>query len=217
MRRFSVKQFCCLGFLAGLMIILGCGSSGDPIDESGYRYQITTASVEDRNAETNDIDIWQDCDNDYANGTDGEDEMTGSSVTLTFESNENQEDDVWVYVMRKEYTLLNWTEGDAGPPDTTPAIPTKIWDEDVFIPGEGGQSDPVEIDLLSTTDKEQYRNLLGKDNAGLQTRAEFQVKITAFLTYTPQDPETHLEINRSFTINVQNFMDDSCSDEEETP
>ncbi len=215
MQLFSVKRFCRMGLLAGLIIIMGCGSGGDPIDESGYRYQIITASIEDRNAVTSDIDVWRDCDNDYDNGADDEDLLTKASVTLSFESSDEQPDDIWVYRLRIEYELIEWNSGPAGDPANIPAIPTNTYDVDIFIPRAGGSSSD-EVDLFTLVDKSNYRTLLGLNNAGLQTRAAFQIKVTAFLTYTPQSPETHLEITKSFTINVQNFADSSCTPEEET-
>lgn len=208
MRPLNVKLLCCISFLTGLAVFAGCGGSSDPLDEIGYRYQISIAAPEDRGESTSDIDLWHDCDNVYANGDDGEDLLTKATVTLTFKSNTGTED-IWVYRIRIDYSLIEWNFGVAGDPGVTPSIASNVFDLDIFIPGNGGTSSE-EIDLLALVDKSDYRTLLGLNDAGLQTRAVFQVTVTAYLTYTPSSPESDIEITKRFTINVQNFADSSC-------
>lgn len=210
MRPLNVKLLCCISFLTVLAVFAGCGESSDPLDEIGYRYQISAAAPQDRGESTSDIDLWRDCDNVYdpTNGGDGEDLLTKATVTLTFQSNTGTED-IWVYRIRIDYSLIEWSFGAAGPPLVTPSIASSIFDADIFIPGNGGSSSE-EIDLLDIVDKAIYQNRLGENNAGLQTGAIFQVTVTAYLTYRPSSPENDIEIRKNFTINVANFAHSSC-------
>lgn len=210
MRPLNVKLLCCISFLIGVAIFAGCGGSSDPLDEIGYRYQILGAVTEDRDETTTDIDLWQDCDNifDLTNDGDGEDPLTKATVTLSFEANLGAKD-IWVYRIRIDYDLIEYHFGLAGDPGVTPSIASNVFDLDVFIPGDGGTS-TEEIDLLSIVDKADYENLLGLNDAGLQTVALFQVTVTAYLTYTPSSPENDIELQKNFTINVANFADESC-------
>lgn len=205
MRSFNVKLWSCIGVLAGLAIILGCGSGSDLLDEAGYRYQISLATPKDRNTATSDIDVYLTCDDLTSNGDEGEDSLTKASVTLTFLSGADQPD-AWVYRIQIEYTLIE----AVGAPSATPAIPTNTYNMDIFIPGDGG-SGTDDVDLLTILDKEAYRALIGTGDNGSSTEAVFQVHLTAFLTYSPESPSTDLEISKDFTINVGNFEDSSCT------
>ena len=208
MRSFNVKLWGCIGLFAGFAIILGCGSGSDLLDESGYRYQISSAVPQDRDVDTSDIDIFQTCDDVVSNGDEGEDDITKAAVTLKFLSSEDQPD-VWVYRIQIEYTLLEYQ----GSPASTPSIPTNTYDMDIFIPGDGGTS-TAEVDLLTITDKAAYLGIVGNNDAGAATEAVFQVHITAFLTYSPESPIDDLRISNDFPISVGNFETASCSTEE---
>lgn len=208
MRPFNVKLWGCIGLLAGLAIILGCGSGTDLLDEVGYRYQISVASVEDRNVATSDIDVFQTCDDVVTNGTEDEDSLIKAQVSLTFLSGEDQPD-VWVYRIQIEYTLIERVGGDLS---KTPNIPTNAYNVDIFVPGEGGTGS-ADVDLLTIADKEAYRLVVGNDDNGAATEAVFQVHVTAYLTYSPESPSNDLEITKNFTINVGNYEAASCTEE----
>lgn len=192
------------------LTVISCGSS-DPIDEFGYRYQITYADVEDRGVSTTDIDIIQDCDGIYANGSDNEDPLTKTSMNITFKS-ETGESEIWVYKIEVSYSLIQYTDEYGAA--VIPALPTSSFQRDILIPGNGGTK-TESVDLLTTTDKEAYRELLGGDAYAIGVRAEFQVTVKAFMTATPRTPENHYETEYHFTINVQNFRDASCDSSSE--
>ena len=74
MRPFNVKLFCCIGFLAGLMIFMGCGSSGDLLDEVGQRYTATIQTEDFADINNLAIDVAQDdCDMNATTTDDWED------------------------------------------------------------------------------------------------------------------------------------------------
>ena len=207
MRSFKVKLWGSIVLLAGFAIVLGCGSGTDLLDDIGYRYRISSANPSDRGAETKDIDVWHDCDNDLSNGDDGEDSLTAATVTLAFKSN-TDEADIFVYQIQTDFTLSKYS-GPVAPPE----LPSNTSSVNIFVPGNGGSSDPQEIDLLSPADKLAYTDTI--TDAGLTTQAVFHVKVTAFLTYTPGSADNTLEISRSFDINVGNFQHSSCTADEE--
>jgi hypothetical protein len=63
MRSFNVKLLCCIGLLAGLAMIIGCGSGGDLLDEVGFRYSASVVTVLDGDEETSNLDFQSDdCD-----------------------------------------------------------------------------------------------------------------------------------------------------------
>jgi hypothetical protein len=207
MRQFNVKLWGCIGLLAGLSIILGCGSGTDLLDQTGYRYQISLAVPEDRNVSTSDIDVYQSCNDVYSDGDEDEDSITKAQVEVTFQS-QSDTPDIWVYRVQIEYTLLE----AFGTPDNTPVIPTNISNVDIFIPGDGGTS-TASIDLLTITDKEIYTALIGNNDNGIAVEAVFQVRLTAYLTYSPSSPnsDSAIEVTKDFTINVGNYYTDSCN------
>lgn len=202
MRRASWKSGLMVMMLGG-MLVLGCSGDVDILDEIGHSYYIDSIEVQDRGVSTTDIDIIEDCPT-------GQDPITKASMNITMGSDEDTSQDIWLYRIRIEYSLLDWT----GLAFNEPSIPPRTYDRTAKI-GAGGSSRTESFDLLTTEQKAAYRELLGGDEVfrvATHPRATFQVKVIAFMTFTPESPENHREPASFFTINVQNFLDSSCGD-----
>ncbi len=203
-----------LGMVALIIAVLGisgCGSSGGGgvLDQIGYEYFISSMEVQDRGDPTTDIDVFHDCDGIYENGGDGEDLLTKASMNLTLASSPETDLDAWLYKVRIRFDLLHpeLYEGDP----VVPSLPTKTYDTTALIRAKGG-SVTKSFDLLSALDKETYVEALGGGAAAIDISATFQVTVTAYMTFTPDDPDNDYEADYSEIINVQNFADDSCSE-----
>ncbi len=90
MRPFNMKLLCCIGLLMGVaMIILGCGSGGDLLDQPGYRYT-AYMTLEDADEENViEIDIYQipDCNGDGV--TDDPEPFTDVLATINIDVDED--------------------------------------------------------------------------------------------------------------------------------
>ena len=198
--------------------VFGCSGGDDALDELGYRYWIETVNVKDRGALTSDIDVIHGCDNNLTNDGsdhDGEDPLTKATMDITFKADPNDANstDLFIYKIDTEYDLIEWHH-DTNATEPVPQIPDNSYDVAVRIPAKGTVT-PPSFDLLSTTDKDIYVDHLdGVDNAVLVS-AIFQVTVVAYGTYTPQNVSEDMIMEYSFTINVRNFADDSCQQEEE--
>lgn len=205
--------------LLSICLISGCsGSSSDPLEEAGLPFYISDIDVQDRGESVNEIDIFQDCDNDLINGADGEDLLTSTTITLTFASDTDTEQDLYIYQVEFDFILEDYTP-DGAP---APVIQSKTFPNlSIRVPSGGGSSNPDRgiFDLMTASvDKPNYIDYLGGDAVAITYGAEFRVRITAKGTFSPSDPEEHRVIRDSYSnIVIDNFAHSSCEEEEETP
>lgn len=203
MQNFLQRKIIFVLFLAMLFFIAGCGSEGDPIDEIGYSYYISSIDLEDRNTSTSDLDFVEDC-------PAGDDEITKASMTMTLKSGEDQLTDLWVYKIQLEFDLIDYSDNSGSVDEADITIPTITYYQNILVPGEGGSASK-ELDFLTITDKENYLERID-DNTSVM--ANFQAYATVYFTATPGDPEEHYSSGYAFTFNIGNFKDDSCEEEE---
>lgn len=202
MQRFFSTKLIFVSFLAMLFFASGCGSEGDPINELGYSYYVSSIDLEDRNTATSDLDFLEDC-------AEGDDEITKASMTVTVASRDDQLTDMYVYKIKLEFDLIDYSIDSGSVDEADIAIPTITYYQTIRIPGEGGSASK-ELDFLTIADKENYLDRIGNSSV----MAHFQAYATVYYTATPQDPEEHYSSEYAFTFNIGNFKDDSCTEEE---
>lgn len=208
----SALKLCVATVIIAALAISGCGSSGGGgvLNQIGYEYFISSLAVDDRGDPTTDIDVFHDCNGIWEDGGDGEDLLTKASMDITLESSTDTDLDAWLYKVKIRFDLLNpeLYEGDPN----VPFLPTKTYDTTALIRAKGG-SVTKSFDLLSALDKQNYVDALGGGAAAIDISATFQVTVTAYMTFTPDDPDNDYEAEFSEIINVQNFADASCTEE----
>lgn len=194
MRRAGYTRWLTL-ILVAVLWLCGCGSGAEPLDEVGWRYYISSVVAKDRNAATNDIDIAQSCP-DPTIGL-----LTKATMDLTVSAADDAEYDIYLYRISIRYDLLEYN-GTADPPPSIPTVPRPVT---ILIPYNGSQ--PVPVDLLTLAQKYDYRDQLDSYDED----ATFQVTVTAYMTFTPSEPQNDYETSYSFQIQLTDFADGSCA------
>jgi hypothetical protein len=187
MQRTAISITLILFLIAGFGI-LGCGSGNDILDEISYRFDFDV----EVQAENNNIDIIND---------DGSLNTTDITMDLTFTSERR---DLEVYRIRIEFEIHNWDPGDTN--IDSPSIDGEDFRTSIPVPGS------ETVRLLLRNRKEAFFNALGAndiertDNAR-EIMATYEVTVTAFATYTPNNPKDHLRRKKYFLINILDIDD----------
>jgi hypothetical protein len=188
-----------LGMILMLVAVLwlyGCGGSDSgPVDEIGSTYYISSAAVRQRSAASTDIDIAQDC------ASDTEGLLTKATLDLTLTGGDNASYDIWLYHISIDYDRISYN----GTADPKPTIAPADYDVSALIPFDGSVSQSVDLLTLG-----QIANYASKITS-VTDLSTFQVTVTAYMTFTPSDPQDDYESKATFTINLANFADGSCA------
>ena len=152
MRPFNVKLLCCIGLLAGLAVVIGCGAGGDLLDETGQRYTANIA-IQELDEETLSVDVIQDfCDTDV-------EDYGPASAAVNFA----------VDVNAPGITLQNYTieyiplpsEDGTGTIVMPPTLDSPLTGGNLGIDIVSGGTAAFEITCISVDTKEEYRRKVG--------------------------------------------------------
>jgi hypothetical protein len=188
MQRTAISTTLTLFLIAGFGI-LGCGSGNDVLDEISYRFDFDV----EVQAENDSIDIIND------DGSLNIDEIT---MNLTFTSERR---DLEVYRIRIEFDLYDWDDGDTN--IDSPSIDGEDFRTSISVPGSKA------VRLLSRDRKTAFFNALGANDVertenARRIMAVYEVTVTAFATYTPNNPKDHLRRKKVVLINILDIDDD---------
>jgi hypothetical protein len=164
--------------LLAALLVSGCSSSHDPLDETGWRYRISSVKVFDGSEERHEIDP-------TAEGS--------ASVQIEIESREDFDYDLYIHEVVCDITLTGDSEG------STPVTSTITYSPNGWVDRNGGTL-TLNLIVFTAGEKQAVVNELGADLTGYY--ADFTVDITVHGSYTIEDDDNQISIEDStwFTV-----------------